>query len=66
MTVAAKNPAALKTKVKSALLEILHEEPQFLRELVEDIAFTHAIEQGAKGGRASREEVFALLRRKSA
>ena len=62
MSVAAKSPAALKTKVKSALVEILHEEPQLFRELVEDIAFASAIEQGAKSGRVSREEILGILR----
>ncbi|MSU63719.1 MAG: hypothetical protein EXS31_15185 [Pedosphaera sp.] len=60
----AEPPAALKRQVKSALLEILSERPDLLREALEDIGLGRAIQEGLKSGTATRSEVFARLQRK--
>lgn len=57
-------PAVLKRQVKSALLEILSERPDLLREALEHIGLGRAIQEGLKTRTVSRVEVFALLRRK--
>ena len=57
-------PAALKRQVKSALLEILSEHPDLLREALEDIGPGRAIQAGLKSGAVTRAEVFARLQRK--
>jgi hypothetical protein len=52
----------LKAEVRSALRDILREEPQLLQEALEDLALARAIEEGMKSGPASRDEVYAKLR----
>ena len=56
---------ALKNIFKEALLELLQEEPDvfsgLFTEILEDIAFGKAIEEGEKTEIASEEEVFSIL-----
>ena len=65
MIAEAERPTALKRQVKSALLEILSERPELLREALEDIAMGRAIQEGLKTRPVSRAEIFASLRRKT-
>jgi hypothetical protein len=55
----------LKAVVKTALLEVLEERKELLREVIEetleDIGFARAIEAGQRTEEASRSEVFSLL-----
>ncbi len=55
----------LKDLLKSALVEALEEHRDLVQDIVkeamEDIALTHAIEQGLGGESVSREEIFAVL-----
>ncbi len=64
---AATNSDDLKDAVKAALIEVLDERHDLLREALtealEDIGMTRAIEEGLKSGPATREEVFAALKR---
>ena len=57
---------AFKEQVKSALVEILREQPELLRETLEDVAFGRAIEEGMKTKDVSRDVVLATLRRRKA
>ena len=54
--------APLKDQVKSALVEILREQPELLRETLEDVALGRAIAEGMKTKDVSRDRVFATLR----
>jgi hypothetical protein len=64
---AANKPDELKEAVKAALLEVLDERQDLLRkalsEALEDIGMVRAIEEGLRSGPATREEVFAALKR---
>ena len=55
----------LKGLLKAALVEVLEERKDILRDLIEetleDIALARAIEQGQRTGEATRGEVFSLL-----
>ena len=55
----------IKPLVKEVLRELLLQERETLTDLIyevmEDIAFVQAIEEGLDGENVSREEVFALL-----
>ncbi len=55
----------LKELFKTALLEVLEERKEMLRDLIEetleDIALARAIEQGQRTQEASRTEVFSIL-----
>jgi selenocysteine-specific translation elongation factor len=55
----------LKKLFKKALLEVLEERKDLLREIIEetleDIALARAIEQGQRTPEVSRSEVFSLL-----
>lgn len=55
----------LKALFKAALLEVLEERKDLLREVIEetleDIALARAIEEGQRTEEASRKEVFSLL-----
>jgi len=55
----------LKDALKAALVEVLEERPDLLRdvmaEVMEDIALARAIQGGEASERVSREEVFRLL-----
>ena len=64
MIAAVERPASFKRQVKSVLLEILQERPDLLREALEDIGLSRAIQEGRKTPPASRAEVFARLRGK--
>ncbi len=54
-----------KKMLKSAILEMLQERNEILFEVIsevlEDIAFTRAIEEGESSRIVDREEVFAIL-----
>lgn len=55
----------LKRLFKTALVEVLEERKDILREIIEetieDIALARAIEQGQQTGEASRSEVISIL-----
>jgi hypothetical protein len=55
----------LKALFKTALIEVLEERRDLLREVIEetleDIGLTRAIEAGLRSEKASRAEVFSLL-----
>jgi hypothetical protein len=55
----------LKALFKTALLEVLEERKDILRDLIEetleDIALARAIEQGQRAEEVSRSEVFSIL-----
>jgi hypothetical protein len=55
----------LKDLFKTAVLEVLEERKEFLRDLIEetmeDIALARAIEQGQRTEEVSRGEVISLL-----
>ena len=57
----------LKDAVKAALVEVLEERADLFRdvlaEVVEDVAFARAIQEGEATGAASRDEVFRVLDR---
>ncbi len=57
---------ALKEALKEALTETLQEQRELLHEVfaevLEDFALAEAIREGQKTKRASREEVFRILR----
>jgi len=59
------NSQLLKQSVKDALVELLHEEPDALRQLLvealEDAVFASAIREGQATELVNRESVFALL-----
>jgi hypothetical protein len=65
MTTAMLDEAKLKELLKSAIVEILEERRDLIRELleevIEDIALARAIEEGEHGARVSRDEVFEIL-----
>jgi hypothetical protein len=55
----------LKDALKSALVEVLEERSDLLRnvlaEVLEDVALTHAIREGEESAEVSRDEVFRIL-----
>jgi hypothetical protein len=55
----------LNDALKAALVEVLEERADLLRdvlaEVVEDVAFARAIQEGEATGAATREEVFRVL-----
>ena len=59
----------LKDALKSAIVEILEERKDLVREVLEealeDIALAHAIEEGDQSGLVPREEVFGALERRN-
>ena len=59
--------AKLKEALKSAIIEILEERKDLVREVLEealeDIALVRAIEEGEQSGLVTREEVFNALER---
>ena len=59
----------LKDALKSAIVEILEERKDLVREVLEeafeDIALARAIEEGDQSGLVTREEVFSNLRKSS-
>jgi hypothetical protein len=65
MTTATLDEARLKDLFKSALIEILEERKDLIRELlaeaIEDIALSRAIEEGEQSARVSRQAVFDVL-----
>lgn len=65
MATVLENEAKLKEIFKTAIGEVLEERREFvsdlLREVLEDTAFSRAIEEGEKSPTVSRSEVFELL-----
>lgn len=59
------NETQLKDALKAALVEVLEERADLLRdvlaEVMEDIALIRAIQEGEASERVSRDEVFRLL-----
>jgi hypothetical protein len=59
----------LKETLKTAILEIIRENPnefqELLTEVIEDIAMTQAIEEGEKTELVDRDSIFNLLNRES-
>jgi hypothetical protein len=59
--------AKLKEALKSAIVEILEERKDLVREVLEealeDIALAHAIEEGEQSELVTRDEVFNVLER---
>lgn len=59
------NDERLKEVFKSAIVEVLHERQELvrdiLREIIEDIALSKAIADGEQTPRISRESVFSAL-----
>jgi hypothetical protein len=57
--------AQLKDALKSALIEILEERSDLLRDILtealEDVALVRAIQEGEESGFVSRDEVFRAL-----
>lgn len=57
--------AQLKDALKLALIEVLEERSDLLRdvlaEVIEDVALVRAIQEGEASGAASRDEVFRAL-----
>ncbi len=55
----------LKEVLKSAIVEILEERKDLVRDLfeevLEDVALSHAIEEGEGSPMVSREEIFGVL-----
>ena len=59
------NPAELKEIIKIALIEVLEERQDLLRqvveEVVEDVGLARAIQEGAHTELVQRDEIFAML-----
>lgn len=59
------NKEQLKDVIKTALAEVLEERQDLFRDAIEmafdDIALDHAIKEGEKTKRISREEIFKVL-----
>ncbi len=57
--------ARLKDLLKAAIVEVLEERKDLVRDLVEealeDIGLAHAIKEGQSTGTVNREEVFGIL-----
>ena len=55
----------LKQVFKEALLEMLEEKRSVFQDIIvealEDIALSHAIDEGKDSGNASRQEIFSIL-----
>ena len=62
MVASSPTDSQLKEALKAALVEVLEERPDLLRdmlaEVIEDIALARAIQEGEASGLMSREEVF--------
>jgi hypothetical protein len=58
----------LKNLLKSALVEVLEEQRDFVQDMMgealEEVALAHAIEKGLRSKSISRSEVFAILENK--
>lgn len=65
MVVPSPSESQLKDALKAALVEVLEERPDLLRdvlaEVMEDIALARAIQEGETSEPVSRAEVFGLL-----
>ena len=65
MATGLENDEQLKAAFKSAIIEVLQERKDLIRdildEIIEDTAFSRAIDQGIDSAKVSREEVFEVL-----
>lgn len=65
MSIAPSDEEKLKSLFKAAIIEVLEERGDFLREAVEeaieDIALARAMDEAASGANVSRDEVFEIL-----
>ena len=65
MSTAPLDEEKLKSLFKAAIIEVLEEHGDLVREAIEeaieDIALTRAIDEAAGGANVSREEVFEIL-----
>lgn len=65
MTTATLDEDRLKELFKSAIIEVLEERKDLIRELIEeameDVGLIRAIQEGEHGAKASRQEVFEIL-----
>ena len=65
MSTAMIDEGRLKDLLKSAIVEVLEERKDLMRDAVdealEDIALVRAIEEGLRSGKASRQEIFAIF-----
>ena len=56
----------LKAAFKSAIIEVLHERKDLIRdiieEIIEDAAFSRAIDEGTDSRKVSRDDVFEVLK----
>ena len=66
MTATMDTQTSLKRQVRSALVEILREEPELLREALEDVALGRAIDEGMRTKTVTRDRIYASLHRKKA
>ena len=65
MSSAASTPRLLKAKVRSALVDLLRDEPEILSAALEDAGLARAVNAGLKTRAASRQRMFAALRPKA-
>lgn len=65
MNSAAATPRLLKAKIRSALVDILRDEPEILSAALEDAGLARAVSEGLKTKATSRQRVFAALRPKA-
>jgi hypothetical protein len=65
MVAPAPNEVQLKAALKEALVEVLEERADLLRDVVaevfEDVALAHAIREGEASEPVSRDEIFRIL-----
>ena len=65
MVAASLSETQLKDAFKAALIEVLEERSDLLRdvlaEVMEDVALVRAIQEGETSGEVSRDEVFGVL-----
>ncbi len=66
MSEIAMDESKMKALLKAAIIEVIEENQDFVREVLqealEDIAITRAIEEGEHTSNVSRKEIFEVLR----
>lgn len=61
MVAPAIDEAQLKDALKAALVEVLEERADLLRDVLAEVALVRAIQEGESSEPASREEIFGIL-----